>query len=1065
MNIKIKSLSFNFQYWSTLLVLIVLSITNTQLVTAQQTKLTGVTYQERAKSMVKLWSSVSPKGGDMKYTAPYYWAKIYANVGRDSAIKQISLMLDGYQTDRSFMDPTGSNLNFYIHSAIHGYFVDKQFLPDSIKTKIKRFVEGYDLTTYKNGSATLNMQMMVSSAAFLAAEEWPDISDSLGHNRDTILNKNKPFILSTLSSFFHHNCREADAFIYFPTDVQYVRMLAEFAVDAEVKKSAVCAYQYMIASMVSGWNNGLFVATPARSKGWSDLITGRSVNANNITALCWLYFGDTSQQITMTPSVTVTGNKCATLFWVAYQRNILPLQSIFDENKAKILPYEHWGLTNDTEISCKYFKYSFQSPNYGLATQSEFPNSTNNIESRYYYKETKRNYLAWQSTNSACAFSVCQDNPASPTDTINRNIAGYGENPYGRVLQMKKAVVGLYNVPITYLSGNMYRLYAPFTKNGILLRMENKGGWILCHTGTMMFAFKTIEPYQWNNPLNPSEFSLSGYDILTLADTNARRGGWMMETTEISPKYSGGTVAQQLNLFSADLLANKRFDTLPGYSTSANARIKYYSLDGDTLDLTFFPPSTLYNKQYLINSAPVSFTPSYIFNNPYQSQLDNSDTLFIKGGQDTLIWNSPSVVNYTRMGSTYLQDFNTLPINGAYQNNYYTTQGPFELMNQGFKVIGGKEDGKTLMTPSMIGWQVYKITTADTAVIMADNGSNDKGYLKSYGDSSSSDRSFGLSNTTTSRNAFGLIIRNNTGQTLHSCRIGYLGKQWRISNNATNQVIKCSYKLINNAAILNGINQTGLIDIPSLRFASPHTIGSIGAIDGNLPENQTQISANLKGLNWINGNYMILRFDDSLINSQGLAIDNFTFLADTTINLPLKLISFDGQSNNRLVKLKWKTSNEQEIQSFEVERSLNGIDDFKIMATVLPKNQLHNQYDYNDVIPLGVTSLYYRLRIINQDGSYEYSNVISVNNSSSNPKVVIYPNPTTSKLTIEIHEKSTDSYKISIINNKGEVVKSFNLNGVKETYDIGNLAAGAYLIEIRNTKNNVLMNTSKLIKR
>ena len=81
MNNIIKALNFNFQYWSKLLVIVVLSITNTQLVTAQQTKLTGATYQERAKAMVKLWSSVSPKGGDMKYTAPYYWTKIFCKCG------------------------------------------------------------------------------------------------------------------------------------------------------------------------------------------------------------------------------------------------------------------------------------------------------------------------------------------------------------------------------------------------------------------------------------------------------------------------------------------------------------------------------------------------------------------------------------------------------------------------------------------------------------------------------------------------------------------------------------------------------------------------------------------------------------------------------------------------------------------------------------------------------------------------------------------------------------------------------------------------------------------------
>ena len=68
-------------------------------------------------------------------------------------------------------------------------------------------------------------------------------------------------------------------------------------------------------------------------------------------------------------------------------------------------------------------------------------------------------------------------------------------------------------------------------------------------------------------------------------------------------------------------------------------------------------------------------------------------------------------------------------------------------------------------------------------------------------------------------------------------------------------------------------------------------------------------------------------------------------------------------------------------------------------------------------------------------------------------------------MTIEVFGKTTDSYTIRIINNWGEIAKSYSFNGVKGKYNVEDLAAGIYLIEIRNAKNNEWVNTSKLIKK
>ena len=73
------------------------------------------------------------------------------------------------------------------------------------------------------------MRMMQQCSGFLCAEEWPDFVDADGNNASYLKEQLRGPILSTLNEFITHNCSEADAFTYIGTNLQYVRMLAEFA--------------------------------------------------------------------------------------------------------------------------------------------------------------------------------------------------------------------------------------------------------------------------------------------------------------------------------------------------------------------------------------------------------------------------------------------------------------------------------------------------------------------------------------------------------------------------------------------------------------------------------------------------------------------------------------------------------------------------------------------------------------------------------------------------------------------------------------------------------------------
>ncbi|MBX9187956.1 T9SS type A sorting domain-containing protein [Bacteroides sp. K03] len=611
-----------------------------------QSMISGATYEKRCDAMIQYMAKgTSPSGGDPKYTGPYYFARLYLNYDKSRAINNLEAMYDKYIADPDlYYNSTGSGVEFYAHATLHGYLLTKDNMPESLKAKIKTFLQ---LGDYNSRGITLNLDMIRYTVGFMATEQWSDFTDRYGRTTKQIRDYNRPRILNWLNKFFHNNCSEADAFIYFSTNIMYVRMLAEFCQDEEINQKANVVYQQMIASLLSAWNQGLYVANPPRCKGWDQLYTGARASNSNITALAWLYFGNQENKYLFIPGLTVTNNTASMNFWLAYKRNVAPDPALLQVYDSKEYPYVYTSYINDIGVNgsnkdvlnWKRFKYTYQSNNYGLATQTEIPYDLSKATSCYAYKETKRTYLAWQSDVVESVFSVCQDNPARPTDNTNANIEGYGENPYHRVMQYEKAAVGVYNVPTTYIQGKRYRIYVPFTKRGIKERIE-ADGWIFCHTGTMLFAFKTLEPYTWAN----TDFVVSNHDVLTLEDTSCRKGAWVLETSEIEPEYKAATRSEELELFKNAVLTKTKIEK-QDYTTSKPA-VKYTSLSGDVLQLQFFPPTEAYQDNYKVNGVPLALSEEYLFNSPYVQQKNDADELFVyKNGvlEKTISWNDSSV--------------------------------------------------------------------------------------------------------------------------------------------------------------------------------------------------------------------------------------------------------------------------------------------------------------------------------------------------------------------------------------------------------------------------------------
>ncbi len=120
--------------------------------------------------------------------------------------------------------------------------------------------------------------------------------------------------------------------------------------------------------------------------------------------------------------------------------------------------------------------------------------------------------------------------------------------------------------------------------------------------------------------------------------------------------------------------------------------------------------------------------------------------------------------------------------------------------------------------------------------------------------------------------------------------------------------------------------------------------------------------------------------------------------------LPVQLTSFTATAQIGAVALAWHTASEVNSDRFEVERSTDGTTFGKLTAVAAQgTTAASHAYAYLDTrLPAGATTLYYRLRQVDLDGTFSYSPVRSVRIAEVNISVglSVFPNPTQGAATL-----------------------------------------------------------------
>ena len=190
----------------------------------------------------------------------------------------------------------------------------------------------------------------------------------------------------------------------------------------------------------------------------------------------------------------------------------------------------------------------------------------------------------------------------------------------------------------------------------------------------------------------------------------------------------------------------------------------------------------------------------------------------------------------------------------------------------------------------------------------------------------------------------------------------------------------------------------------------------------------------------------------------------FTLAATTFANpLPVELLSFTAEAKENIVVLNWTTASEINNDYFEIQKSLDGIN-FESFAKVKGSgfsNQILN-YSQIDSKPYIGTS-YYRLKQVDFDGTYSYSQINAVNFRQNISNVSFFPNPTNGTITIS-NLNENEFYTLQIFDVTGKLIdfKSVDKNSANNI-NLSTLSSGFYTIQLFSV--NELIFVGKLVKK
>lgn len=184
---------------------------------------------------------------------------------------------------------------------------------------------------------------------------------------------------------------------------------------------------------------------------------------------------------------------------------------------------------------------------------------------------------------------------------------------------------------------------------------------------------------------------------------------------------------------------------------------------------------------------------------------------------------------------------------------------------------------------------------------------------------------------------------------------------------------------------------------------------------------------------------------ESFLSGEPELIDWLDSNYDTA--LPIELTQFTANVEPHGITFLWTTASETNNDFFTLEYAINGVD-FNAITTIAGMGTVtvQTEYEFFDNSPQYEGVTYFRLKQTDFDGAFTYSPIISLDVERQNEdiSIVLYPNPTTDKITIDSKNQRITSIRFFDAQNKHIYLTPLSAT----TYDVSALPIGIYYVEI-----------------
>ncbi len=193
---------------------------------------------------------------------------------------------------------------------------------------------------------------------------------------------------------------------------------------------------------------------------------------------------------------------------------------------------------------------------------------------------------------------------------------------------------------------------------------------------------------------------------------------------------------------------------------------------------------------------------------------------------------------------------------------------------------------------------------------------------------------------------------------------------------------------------------------------------------------------------------------------------NYTITINCPVTLPVELLSWGAETMGKNVTLKWTTASETNLSHYVVE-STTDLRNFKTVSTTDPLNGEISQYEVQDIAE---EQKYYRLKWVDYDGKYSYSDYVVVDPELNfTGKGTVRPNPAQNEFSYKGFFPTEGNYIITLVGADGTESLRFVKHmekGIHEFPVTGeSLPAGIGFLRIMNAETGETTDTQKVVLR